>query len=369
MKNNFYVKVFCFLAFLTLFVSCKQQPEITQTSFETMKITKSDCQIDLPFAAKITGKQDVIILPQVTGTIVGISAHEGQRVVKGQVLFSIDPTPYLLDVHTAEANTEAAKAQVATAKLNFESNKALYDKAVVSRHVLETAENSYYSAVAALAQAKAIEEHARNDFNHCTIVSPVTGTIGLIPYRVGDLVNPSIATPLTIVSDDDYIVAAFSVNEIQYTDIKKYYMHSAGNATGIDSIPPVRLKLKDGSIYESTGKVTSMTGVVDKFTGSVVCKAEYPNKDHILSSGLSATVLLPYVFEDVIIIPQTATMQLQDKRMVYKVEKDGTAKCTIIEVTDVNNGKEYIVTSGLEEGDEIVTSGVTNIQDGQKVKF
>lgn len=368
MKNKSFTSSILCIICVFLLVSCGQAPKETQTSFDTMVLKKEDRTLSTNFAAKIQGKQDVSIIPRVSGTITEVRVVEGQKITKGQVLFIIDPRPFELAVQAAEANTESAKAQVATAKLNYESNKGLYEKKIVSSYVLETAENNYNTAKAALALAKSQEAQARNDLSYCSITSPVTGVVGALPYRVGDLVNPSIIEPLTVVSDNSSIIAFFSINESFYTTLLSTYGHNF-NKKLQNETPDLELKLKDGTMYEEKGRMISVSGVVDPVTGAVSCKAEFPNPKGTLSSGISETIVYPTEYKDVIVIPQTATVKLQDKYMAYKVEADNTAKCTIIEVESINDGQEFIVLDGLKEGDEIITAGVNNVQDGMQVKF
>ena len=349
--------------------ACKKNVEVPKVSYETMTVKKCDRTIKMSFSAKMVGLQDVSILPQVSGTITEIAVTEGQLVKKGQKLFVIDRTPFALDVKTAEANTAAAQAQLATAKLNYESNKDLYNKKIVSRYVLETAENSYNTAKATLAQAQAQEAQAKYNLNHCTVTSPANGVVGTIDYRVGDLVSPSMPTPLTVVSDNSVMTASFSLNEKDYTELKAKYGALMNSDKRFQGMPDVEFKQKDGTIFNQPGRITSMAGVVDVLTGSVVCKADFPNPDRILNSGVSGSVLLPFNYQDIIVIPLTATVQTQDKIAVYKVNSSGKAVYTIIEVAPTNDGKEYIVLSGLKAGDEIVAKGANTVQDGAQVKF
>lgn len=367
MKNKIFTSSILGIVCAILMASCGQAPEEQQTSFDTMVLKKENKTLTIDYPAKIQGKQDVSIIPRVSGNITEVCVLEGQHITKGQKLFVIDPKPYELALQAAEASTASAKAQVATAKLNYESNKGLFEKKIVSSYVLETAENNYNTAKAALAMAQSQEAQARNDLSYCTIVSPVNGVVGSLPYRVGDLVSPSLNEPLTIVSDISSIVAFFSINESLYTELTTY--RAEAKTKLLDRTPDVQLKLKDGTLYSEKGRIISISGVVDATTGAVICKAEFPNPSEILSSGISAAVVYPMEYTDVIVIPQTAIMKLQDKVMVYKVQPDNTAKCTIIEVETINDGQDYVVLEGLEEGDEIITAGINNVQDGMQVKF
>jgi len=368
MKKNLFITM-TLAACIILAGACKKQTELPKVSYETMTVKKCDRTLKMSFSAKMEGLQDVSILPQVSGTITEIAVSEGQTVTKGQKLFVIDRTPFVLDVQTAEANTAAAQAQLATAKLNFESNQDLFNKKIVSRYVLETAENSYSSAKAALAQAKAQEAQAKYNLNHCTVTSPANGVVGVIEYRVGDLVSPSMINPLTVVSNNSVMTASFSLNENDYTQLKAEYGALMNSSKRFQGMPDVEFKQKDGTIFNQPGRITSMSGVIDVLTGSVVCKAAFPNPDRILNSGVSGSVLIPAEYKDIIVIPQTATVKIQDKIAVYKVDGNGKAIFTIIEVSPISDGKEYIVLSGLKNGDEIVSKGANTVQDGTQVKF
>ena len=127
--------------------------------------------------------------------------------------------------------------------------------------------------------------------------------------------------------------------------------------------------MKNGTEYPHKGRITSLTGVVDATTGSLGAKATFPNPDGHLFSGIQGTVVLPIAKKDVMVIPQTAVVKLQDKQQVYKVKTDSTATAVTVTTVDTGNGKDFIVTSGLNVGDKIVTVGANNVQEGQQVLF
>ena len=123
----------------------------------------------------------------------------------------------------------------------------------------------------------------------------------------------------------------------------------------------------DGSEYEAKGKVESASGVVDRNTGSVQLRAVFSNPKHILHSGSTGNIILPTLYKDVLVIPTTATVQLQDKYKVFVVDKDGIAHGQIVSVLPQTNGKEYIVTGGLDGTESIVSEGAGMVKEGQKV--
>lgn len=346
--------------------SCKQEQAGGQTgaNYAIMKVETADKELSTSYSATIRGRQDINILPQVSGTIERVCIEEGEKVKKGQLLFVIDQVPYKAALQTAEANVEAAKAGLATAELSYNSNKELYAKKVVSEYSLKTSENAYLTAKAQLAQAKAQEVNARNNLSYTEVKSPSDGVAGMLPYRVGALVSPSIQTPLTVVSDNSDMYVYFSMTENQLLSLTRKYgtMDEA-----ITNMPAVKLQLNDGSIYSEPGKIESISGVIDRQTGAVGVRAVFPNASRLLHSGASGNVIIPEIYKNCIVIPQTATVQIQDKIQVWKVV-DGKAVSVIIKVAPTNDGREYVVLEGLKQGEEIVKEGAGLIRPGQQVK-
>lgn len=283
---------------------------------------------------------------------------------KGQLLFVIDQVPYKAALKTAQANVEVAKAALATAELNYNSTKELFAKKVVSAFNLKTSENSYLTAKAQLAQAEAQEVNARNNLSYTEVKSPSDGVVGMLPYRAGALVSASIPQPLTTVSDNSNMYVYFSMTENQLLAMSRQYK-SMDEA--LKNMPEVSLKLNDQSIYEQKGKIESISGVIDRKTGTVGVRAVFPNESRLLHSGASGNVLIPQTYKDCIVIPQGATVRLQDKTLVYKVV-DGKAVSTLITVAEINDGREYIVLDGLKVGEEIVSEGAGLVREGTQVK-
>ena len=341
-------------------------PKEVKTSYETMTVKKQDIIVPVKFSAKLKGQTDVTITPQVSGQLMQICVTEGQQVKKGQTLFVIDSRNAQLDLEAAQANLEAAIASENSAKLEYESNKNLYEKKIVSKYMLDNSENSYKQAQASVTQARASVNRAKVNLGFCTITAPVAGSIGEIPVRTGDQVSPS--SYLTIVSGNQQMNAEFSIAEsILEEAIAQGVSPKAEEAMKL--FPDVTFVMKNGTEYQHKGRITSFTGVVNATTGTIACKATFPNPDGQLYSGIQGTVVIPVDEEDVIVIPQVAVVKLQSRQQVYKVQADSTA--TAIEVTteDAGNGQDFIVRSGLNVGDKIVTVGANNVQEGEKVLF
>ncbi|MGM9732754.1 MAG: efflux RND transporter periplasmic adaptor subunit, partial [Prevotella sp.] len=335
-------------------VACGQSPQAQQGgSYKTMKVKTSDKALTTAYSATIRGRQDIDILPQVSGRIEKLCVREGDVVRKGQLLFVIDQVPYRAALKTAEANMEVAKAELHTAELNLSNSRMLNEKKVVSQSNLQTVENTYLSAKARLAQANAQLVNARNDLSYTEVKAPCDGVVGTLPYRVGTLVSPSMPQPLTTISDNSTMYVYFSMTENQLLDLTKTH---GSMDKAISAMPAVELRLNDGSIYDRKGRVESISGVIDRQTGSVSARAAFDNSSRLLHSGASGAILIPYSYKNVVVVPQEATFKMQDKIAVYKV-MNGTAKSALIQVAEVNDGKEYVVLDGLKPGEEIVAEG------------
>ena len=342
-------------------------PKETNSSFETMTVKKSDIELPYKFSAKMKGQNDVTVTPQVSGQLMKICVTEGQQVKKGQTLFIIDSRNAQLELEAAKANLQAALAQENSAKLEYESNKNLFDKKIVSSYMLNNSENSYKQAQAAVAQAQSAVNRAKVNLGFCTITASVSGIIGEIPVRTGDQVSP--LTQLTMLSGNTTMYAEFSVTEaiveamvqegMKATDVEKY----------IASLPAATFIMKNGTEYPHKGRVISLTGVVNAATGSLTSKVSFPNPDGHLYSGIQGTIVMPFAEKDVIVIPQSAVVRLQDKSQVFKVKADSTATAIDVTIQDTGNGQDFIITSGLNVGDQIVATGANNVTEGQKVLF
>ena len=340
-------------------------PKAVQTSYNTMTISKSDISVPLKFSATLKGTADVTITPQTSGQLTEVCITEGQQVKKGDVLFRIDSRDAQLELESAEANLLVAEAQESSAKLEYESNKNLYEKKIVSKYVLDNSENTYKQAQASVAQCKATANRARVNLGYCTITAPVDGVIGSLPVYAGDQVSPG--TYLTLLSGNAKMYAEFSVSEAILTERTE---EDAKNPEKmLSQIPDVSFLFKNGDAYSMTGRITSITGTVDRTTGALTCKATFPNPNGVLYSGVQGTVVLPIDVKEVIVVPQNAIVRLQNKSLAYKVGPDSCVTSVIVKTANISSERDLVVTEGLEVGDVIVTEGANNLVEGQKVLF
>lgn len=355
------------LASLVLFASCKEAPK-QQTSreriYKTMTVQAADRTLTTAYAATISGCQTVEIRPQVSGMITDILINEGDFVSKGQVLFVIDQTPYKAAYEISQANVKSAEASLSTAQLILDSNKELFEEGVVSEFDLMTSRNDLVEAEARLALARAEEINATNNLSYTEVRSPVDGVASMIPYRVGALVSSSIATPLVTVSDDSEVYAYFSMAENTMLDLIQEY---GSLKEAIRFMPEVELIMSNGKTYPQKGRINAVSGTISASTGAVSLRATFPNKGRLLRDGGSGKVVIPAVMKNIIVIPQSATYELQEKIFVYKVI-DGKAVSAGIKVLPQNNGVEYIVESGLKVGDVIIAEGAGLVREGATIK-
>ena len=362
------LKAILVLGALTGLVACNiDVPKEKQSSFETITVKKSNIELPYKFSARMKGQNDVTVTPQVSGQLMKICVTEGQQVKKGQTLFIIDSRNAQLELEAAQANLQAALAQENSAKLEFESNKNLFDKKIVSSYMLSNSENAYKQAQAAVAQARSAVNRAKVNLGFCTITASVSGAIGEISVRTGDQVSPM--TELTILSGNTTMYAEFSVTEGIVEAMVQEGIKAADMDKMIAQLPEATFIMKNGTEYPHKGRVVSLTGVVNAATGSLTTKVSFPNPEGHLYSGIQGTIVMNFAEKGVMVIPQNAVVRLQDKSLVYKVKADSTATAVDVTTEDTGNGKDFIVISGLTEGDQIVTTGANNVTEGQKVLF
>lgn len=353
------------MAFLSSCSGNKTQQQMPSANFKTMTVQTQEVTMTTNYSATIRGRQDIEVYPQVAGTLQRLCVTEGQKVAKGQTLFIIDQVPYQAALNTALASQQAANASLATAQLNYDSKKKLFDDGIISDVELQTAQNTLLSAKAQVAQANAQVVNARNSLSYTVVKSPANGVVGTLPYRQGALVSSAMPQPLTTVSDNNQMYVYFSIAEGQLLNMTR---ESGSAEAAIGAMPDVKLLLVDGSEYPYKGKVESVSGVVDRSTGTVQVRAVFDNPEKLLHSGSTGTVVIPTTYKDQIVVPVTATVQMQDKFKVYLVDKDNIAHEQLVTTEPLSNGKEYVIKDGLKVGDVIVAEGAGMLRDGQDIK-
>lgn len=360
-------KLFIVALGVTLF-ACSSEQQTGQGGAAEYAVITLDPQsvvLSTSYPATIRGRQDVEIRPNVNGFITKLCVDEGATVRKGQALFMIDPVQYEEAVNVARAAVNVAKSNVATAQLTADNKRELAKKNIISQYDLQMAENTLASQKAALAQAEAQLVNAEKNLSYTKVESPSDGVVGTIPFRVGALVGPTIATPLTTVSDISEMYVYFSMTEKQLLDLIR---QDGSSKEILQKLPEVELVLADGSLYPEKGKIETISGVIDQTTGAVSVRAAFHNPRYLLRSGGTGSIRMPSVINDALLIPQKASYELQDKKFVYVLQADSTIKNTEIQIFNLDDGKNYVVTSGLHPGDRVVVEGVSSLRDGTRIQ-
>lgn len=353
------------------FTSCgdksgQQMPADMTPEIGILTVQEGSSDLNSSYAATIKGKTDIDVRPFVSGFITKVNVDEGQYVTKGQPLFTLDQVQYQAAVDQAAAAVNSARTALESAKLTAANKQRLFDKNIISEYENQLAKNSLAQAEAQLAQANAALTTARKNLSYTVVTAPSNGFVGSIPNREGSLASPSMMTPLTTLSDNSDIYAYFSLNEKDILDMTK------GGKTlneAIAQLPPVTLQLSDGTIYPEPGKVATVSGVIDNSTGAANVRARFKNENGMLRSGSTGQILIPNHKENVILIPQKATFEIQDRRFIYVVNDSNMTVSTAITVAPENDGQQFIVTSGLTPGQRIVVEGVgTKVRDNMPIK-
>lgn len=318
------------------------------------------------YAATIKGKVDVDVRPLVSGFVTKVHVDEGQHVNKGQILFTLDQVTYQAAVDQAQAAVNSAKTGVSTAQLTADNKKLLFDKNIISDFEYQVALNQLATAKSQLATAEAMLTSAKKNLSYTEVTAPVSGYVGSIPGREGTLASPSMMAALTTVSDNSEVYAYFSLTEKDILEMTQGQQQSLNAA--VNAMPSVQLRLADGTIYPLEGKVATVSGVIDASTGASSVRARFANPDGVLRSGSTGQILIPNRIENVITIPQKATFEVQDRRFVYVLNDSNKTVSTAITVSPLDDGQNFIVTSGLEAGQRIVVDGVgTKVRPGMEV--
>lgn len=332
----------------------------------------------LSYPTSIQGRVNNEVRAKISGYIKEVLVDEGQMVRKGQILFRLE-TNTLSEtaaaaksgVGTADAGIRAAEASVNAAQVEVNRLIPLVDKNIVSKVQLETAEANLNSAQSVLAQAQATKKQAQANYlsaaanvDYSIIRSPIDGVVGKLPLRVGSLVGPSDATPITTVSETSEVYAYFSMNESEYLN----FLDKTPGATlteKLKNIPQVTLVLANNQEYSYKGHIKTVTGQIDPKTGTILFRATFPNPGRLLTNGNSGTIKIPKPYHNVLVAPEPATFEQQGVVHVFKVNRD-TVNSVIIGVADrIDN--MVIIKSGVQLGDTLIAAGTNSLRTGSKV--
>lgn len=372
MKRNSFT-LLCVASAATAIASlgaCSKQQAAPQQAgpmpLKVLTVEPTSTVLNNKYPATLKGKTDIDIRPQVSGFITKVHVDEGQYVHKGQPLFTIDQVQFQAAVDQAQAAVNSARTAVANAQIQADNNKQLFERNIISENARQVSDNQLHQAQAQLRQAEAALTSAQKNLSYTVVTAPSDGVVGTIPNREGSLASPSSAVPLTTISDNSQIYAYFSLTEKDLLD-----MTDGGTrrlADVVKDMPEVSLILADGTEYPVKGRVATVSGVIDNATGSASVRALFDNPSGMLRSGNTGQVYIPVASENVIVVPQRATFEVQDLKYVFTLNDSNLTVTTPIRVLALNDGKNYVVTEGLNAGDRIVIEGIgTNVRAGMPV--
>ena len=357
-------------ALFIVFSACQDDkkgahPPAKPPAFGELTLEPRSATIYSDFPATIEGIEIVQLRPMVDGYLEKIFVPEGADVKRGQLLFQIKNPVYDEAVVTAKAGIQSAQANVDAAKMNVEKVRPLVEKDIVSKYELDAAQYTLKSQEAALDQANAQLRNAETNVGYTTLRSPITGVMGSIPYKIGDLISSTTASPLASLSRIDQVYAYFALSEKQLLNLS-HRMAGATLQDKLDHLPAASLVLADGSQYPMKGKLETASGFITTGTGTISLKAQFTNPTGLIRSGASTVVRIPRMIDTALLVPQSATYQLQDKLFVYLVIGEDKVISMPITGSATNDGRFLVVTEGLKRGDKILTNGF-NLKDSTTV--
>lgn len=309
------------------------------------------------YPAAVEGEMDIEIRPQIDGYLHTTCVDEGDYVTRGTTLFRIEDHQYREQYKEASANFTASEANLEKAAIELEKSKTLVAKNIISEVQLRTIGADHKAALAGMLQAQAAMENTRIRLEFTEIKAPADGLVGRLPFRKGSLVSVSNTVPLTTLSYVDQVRVYFSISEQDYVPFMEAYTR--------DTVT-VSLLLANGETYPHKGVIDAVNGKFEKNTGSISIRATFPNPQHILRSGNTGTVSMEQEHNGILLVPQESTFRLQDKTLVYLIDKDNKVVPRIVTVEGKSNNR-YIISEGLEAADRILSSGMNRVTEGMKI--
>ncbi len=359
-----------FFLVITLFILCscthnKEQANLVQKrTLPIYVLHKESITMYSDYPARIEGKTNVDIRSQIEGYIKKILVEEGSFVRIGQPLFKIDDRLCLEQVNSSKANLAAAQAALLSAKLEVEKQTLLFKNKVNSEFQLRVSKVQYETAKANVAQQKSALKTAKINLDFTLVKAPVSGFLGKIPKRIGNLVSRT--DVLTTLSDISEVYAYFSITEKDFLQFNT--MYSGRNIfEKISKVSQVSLSLADGSKYSCSGKIQMINGEFDSSTGSISLRAVFKNPQSLLRTGNTGRIVIPHLESGVILVPVLSTLDVQDKIQVVRLNRNNKAERIAITVSG-KQGDYYVVKSGLNIGDKIVLKEVESVNDGDFIQ-
>lgn len=328
-------------------------------------VTQRDTPIVSEWIATLDGFVNAQIQPHVTGYIIRQNYKEGSVVRKGDVLFEIDPRPFIAALDQAKGQLAQAEAQLGKAKLDVERDTPLAQARAIAQSQLDTEIQARLAAQAVVQAAKANVDQAQLNVDWTKVTSLVNGIAGIAQVQIGNLVAPT--SVLTSVSQVEPIKAYFTVSEQQFTDFHRQYPTEQRVAEQRKRIP-LQLVLADGSVYEHSGSIYFADREVNPATGAIRIAGVFPNPTNLLRPGEYGKVRAAVkTVQGALLVPQKAVIELQGSHQIAVVSDDNKVSIRPVTVGD-RVGNLWIVTEGVKPGERVIVEGLQKVRDGATVK-
>lgn len=334
--------------------------ETSRVAVPVMTLATRDTILKREYVSAIKAVRNVEIRSHLKGFLEEIYIDEGRPVRKGQLLFRLNDQELRAEMGKARAAIAIAEADVKTMALEVERVQVLVNKKVISDTELSLAQAKLAAAQAKVQESRAVADHIAVRLEYTKLRAPFDGVIDRIPLKVGSLVEEGVL--LTTLSDVEQMYTYFEVSENEYLAISKA-IRSEQNPEGT----PVELVLSDGTPYAHTGKIEIMTGEFGESTGSIAFRAKFPNPGRLLKHGATGKILITKKQDDVLLVPQKAVFEVQDKNFVYIIGDDSVARIRPF-TPKMRLADWYMVAEGLKPGERIAAEGVQYLRDGMAVR-
>ena len=340
----------------------KKNPEVKTSGFFLclyVKLVATSIEVAQSYVADVQAVQFVEVKPKVEGFVEDVLVDEGEHVKKGQVLFKLSSAELYEEVKEAQANYKQVQAELKMAEVEADRVKRLVEKDIISPIRLEQALAEADVARLRVQQAKSRLLRAETNYSYTTITSPFEGYVDRIPFKVGSLVTPS--SLLTSLTDVSEMFAYFKINEKEYLEYKRTQL------SGVEQpeYNNLELILSDQTTYPYKGTVETVEGDFERGTGSIAFRARFANPDRLLRHGVSGKIRMLTEMEDVILVPQRSTFEIQDFTYVYTVDEEG--KVSVRSFEPLSRHGAYYVTKDLPDNTLIVYEGVQQVSDGMVI--
>ncbi|MCH6199177.1 efflux RND transporter periplasmic adaptor subunit [Aquiflexum sp. LQ15W] len=358
------MSVLSILLFSTVFLSCqngktKDQNTLDLQSIPILEMKPMSIEVPVTFVADIQAVQFVEVRAKVEGYVDQIYVDEGQFVRKGQNLFQLSSMEFLEMVNSANAKLAQAKAEAQAAQVEVDRLKILVEKDIISPSELQLARSKKAVAESGILEAESMLKNAKTGLSYTTIKAPFDGIVDRIPYKKGSLIPQG--ELLTNITDISEVFAYFKITENEYLRYMRAKMEGEQGDIGEN----VKLILADGETYQYPGKLETMEADFERGTGSIALRVRFTNPDQLIKHGSTGRIQMNNQLNNVFLVPQKSTFEIQDYSYVYILDKNNTVK--VRSFKPVRRFGLFYVAEGFEIGDRIIYEGIQQVKDGMVI--